>query len=105
MAAYSIYAQQLSELKHGLPLWDHAWQDGEVRIGDVGHVREDDLCRLFSAVVPLGHGSSRLLGVPNGHNRLMLNQTEIRRHNTYHPAGPLHTASLWNIEAGVTGGM
>lgn len=102
MAAHEIYAQQMSKLMHGLPLWEPEppWQTGEVQIGDVGYVRNGHFRRLFNAAVPLGHESNALLGVPEGHEPLELSAADIHRNERYHPIGALHTASVEKFDAG-----
>jgi hypothetical protein len=96
MAAYEVYAQQLSKLKHGLPLWEPEpiWQDGEVRIGDVGYVRRGRFARLFNTCDDLGSLSNHINGVPRHHTPLPLSTPEIHRNPHYHEVGPLYTASV-----------
>lgn len=103
MAADETYAQQLSKLKHGLPLWEPepAWQDGEVKIGDVGYIRRGRFARLFNAVVPLGDASNALHGVPDGHSPISLTSADVHQNPRYHPVGAMDTASVETMGIGL----
>ena len=53
-----IYSSQLWRYGHGMPLWspEPVENEGEVRIGDVGHVDEDgQFHRLFNVTVSAEH--------------------------------------------------
>jgi hypothetical protein len=103
MAAHEVYTQQLSKLKHGLPLWEPepAWQDGEVKIGDVGYIRRGRFARLFNAVAPLGDPSNALHSIPNGHVPFELTLADVHRNIRYHPVGPMHTTSVETMGIGL----
>ena len=55
----TIYAEELSNLRHGIPLWspqpDH--QSGNFKLGDVGAIVNGNFIKLFNAVEGRGHAS------------------------------------------------
>ncbi|EGN94854.1 hypothetical protein SERLA73DRAFT_143743 [Serpula lacrymans var. lacrymans S7.3] len=99
MAAYNIYAQQLSELCHGYPLWfPEPCMYDEVTVGDVGYVREGVFHRLFNATRASDHPSNALYGVPEGFVQLQLPQGSIRRfEKLLDPGAPLYSQSVSKI--------
>ena len=67
-APAEVYAEQLSRLNYGFPLWhpDPPNDAPEIQIGDVGFVRDGAFYRMFNATQP---GDSLINGghVPPGH--------------------------------------
>ncbi|RPD68418.1 hypothetical protein L226DRAFT_548538 [Lentinus tigrinus ALCF2SS1-7] len=68
-AAWDIYAKELWPLRYGHPLWypEPCPDFGEVRIGDVGYLREGNFTRLFNAMHGADHPLNVVRGVPCGH--------------------------------------
>lgn len=66
VAAWDIYAKELTPLGYGYPLWgpEPCPQFGEVRLGDVGYLREGHFCFLFSTMLPADHPTNAQ-GVPS----------------------------------------
>lgn len=54
MTAWNVYAQQLTMLGHGYPLWKGTPSNCQpgVQIGDVGYLSEGEFIRLFNAMAP-----------------------------------------------------
>ena len=66
LLAARVYSEELYDYKHGLPLWTPSSPDGEIFIGDVGYVDDQDsFRRLFNATVGHDHPCNPL-GVPTG---------------------------------------
>ena len=53
-AGWDIYAKELFQYGHGYPLWgpEPDTTYGEVRLGDVGYLREGRFCFLFNTMRP-----------------------------------------------------
>lgn len=98
--ADTVYAQQLSKLKHGLPLWvpEPTRRGRAVAIGDVGYVKRGAFYPLFNACLPAEKQSD--MGVPDGFVPLVLGESDICVMDKFFDAGPLYTASVTKIEAG-----
>ena len=52
VAEWDIFAQELSHLGHGHPLWypEPCPDSGEIRLGDFGYLREGSFYFLFNAM-------------------------------------------------------
>ena len=63
-----IYAQELWHLKYGHPMWipEPDVRYGEVRLGDVGYLREGYFCFLFNCMLPADHPAHAVRGIPEG---------------------------------------
>ncbi|KAI0719164.1 hypothetical protein C8T65DRAFT_736858 [Cerioporus squamosus] len=68
LAAWDIYAKELLPLRHGHPLWypEPCAEFGELRIGDVGYLREGHFTFLFNAMRDADHPVNAKRGVPCG---------------------------------------
>ena len=64
--AWDIYARRLMHLGHGHPLWgpEPSATFGEIRIGDVGYLRDGHFCFLFNAMLGADHEANSQQGVP-----------------------------------------
>ena len=77
-AGWDIYAKELFQYGHGYPLWgpEPDTTYGEVRLGDVGYLREGRFCFLFNCLPHLEEESDRASrhsrGYPNGFKPLIL---------------------------------
>ncbi|KAI0713598.1 hypothetical protein C8Q76DRAFT_796550 [Earliella scabrosa] len=77
-AGWDIYAKELFQYGHGYPLWgpEPDMTYGEVRLGDVGYLREGRFCFLFNCLPHLEEESDRASrhsrGYPNGFKPLIL---------------------------------
>ncbi|TFK83320.1 hypothetical protein K466DRAFT_498709 [Polyporus arcularius HHB13444] len=67
-AAWDIYAKELLPLRYGHPLWypEPCREFGEVRIGDVGYLRDGHFTFLFNAMHDADHTLNAVRGVPCG---------------------------------------
>ena len=67
MAYYDTYRDQLASLYHGHALWlpDPAGLYDQVRVGDVGLVRQGHFLRIFNALLPRDD-PTQVYGVPEG---------------------------------------
>ncbi|KAF8269499.1 hypothetical protein EI94DRAFT_955083 [Lactarius quietus] len=65
MAYYDIYRDQLASVRRGHALWmpDPTGLYDQVRIGDVGYVRQGQFLRMFNALLP-ANDNSQVYGVP-----------------------------------------
>jgi hypothetical protein len=64
---FTVYQDQLSELSHGLALWNPNPPKNiynNVSIGDVGYLHEGTFIRMFNVALPSNHPSNGLLGMP-----------------------------------------
>ena len=68
MTAWNVYAQQLTMLGHGYPLWKGTPSNCPpgVQIGDVGYLSEGEFIRLFNALRPADDPLNSN-GVPNNY--------------------------------------
>ncbi|KAI0298654.1 hypothetical protein B0F90DRAFT_681103 [Multifurca ochricompacta] len=66
MAYYDVYREQLASLYYGHALWEPnpAGLYDQVRIGDVGYVRQGHFLRMFNALLPANHPMQGGYGVP-----------------------------------------
>ncbi|CCM03868.1 uncharacterized protein FIBRA_06019 [Fibroporia radiculosa] len=95
MAAYNVYAEQLSRIGYGYPLWDpEPTEYGEVIIGDVGFVSEGAFYRLFNATRP-ADDTSQKLRVPDGY-RPLPSESYAPKKRSIAP-GHLHSQTLTDI--------
>ncbi|KAG6906140.1 hypothetical protein DXG01_015704 [Tephrocybe rancida] len=103
-AAHDIYAEQLSELRRGYPLYyPEPPDDRPMQIGDVGFLRQGAFYCLFN--VSRAHDDPvQRFGVPDGYEPLNLGF--IRSYDAALEAGPLHSKTVSTLEAnvGVPGG-
>ncbi|KAI0782806.1 hypothetical protein C8Q75DRAFT_811393 [Abortiporus biennis] len=77
LAAYT-YAEQLSHLRYGHPMWRPEPLDLEsVLIGDVGHIVDGRFQRLFNAVRPETH-KVNLRGVPENFHPLIYDKRTLQ---------------------------
>ncbi|KAH9171308.1 hypothetical protein EDB89DRAFT_1118253 [Lactarius sanguifluus] len=67
MAYYDTYRDQLASLYHGHALWvpDHYGLYDQVRVGDVGYVKQGHFNRMFNALLP-ANDPTQVFGVPEG---------------------------------------
>lgn len=67
MACYDTYRDQLASLYHGYALWvpDPSGLYDQVRVGDVGYVREGHFLPMFNALLP-ANDLTQVYGVPGG---------------------------------------
>ena len=73
LTAPDILAASLEHYGHGRAMWSPEPIDGEVRIGDVGHIDEDGAFhRLFNVTVDRDHPLNQG-GVPDGFKPLRFN--------------------------------
>ena len=67
-----VYAEELYNYSHGIPLWTPHSPDGEVCIGDVGYIDDEGcFCRLFNVTVDQDHPRNKF-GVPDDFQVLTL---------------------------------
>lgn len=67
MTSRSLYVAELSPLGHGIPLWSPSpTESGQVRIGDVGRIKNGAFYRLFNVTHPADHALNAWYGVPEG---------------------------------------
>ncbi len=105
--AADVYAQELGNYNHGLPLWSPEPADGfEIRVGDVGHIDEDgQFHRLFNVTVDASHpynidpddGEPR---VPTDFYPLRFNSRLFSVKPKQISAGPLPSKSVKSHEIG-----
>lgn len=64
--AHEVYAEQLGQLSHGLPLWfpEPEPERGALQIGDVGLAVDGQFVRLFNVIE--GHREELVPGPPEG---------------------------------------
>ncbi|KAG6907761.1 hypothetical protein DXG01_007515 [Tephrocybe rancida] len=99
-AAHDIYAEQLSELRRGFPLYypEPASDDGPMQIGDVRFLRQGAFHRLFN-VSRSREDPAQRFGVPEGFERLDLGV--IRSYDAALEPGPLHSKTVFTLNANV----
>jgi hypothetical protein len=99
-AAYDIYADQLREIRRGQALYypEPSPDEGPVEIGDVGYTRQGAFCRLFN-VSRAADDSAQLLGVPEGFRPL--NMGRIRHYDAALEPGPLHSRTIFRVNADI----
>jgi hypothetical protein len=99
-AAYDIYSDQLRELRRGQALYypEPSPEDGPVEIGDVGYTKQGAFCRLFN-VGRLAEDPAQILGVPDGFEPL--NMGRIRTFNGALEPGPLHSKTIFRVNADI----
>ncbi|RDX48651.1 hypothetical protein OH76DRAFT_1352076 [Lentinus brumalis] len=78
--AFDIYAKSLSKSGFGLPMWcpEPSLETGEIRLGDVGIMRDGIFVCLFNTLVPADDPINARRGVPEGFepiDSLYMNQT------------------------------
>ncbi|KAI0690765.1 hypothetical protein C8T65DRAFT_587694 [Cerioporus squamosus] len=73
-AAYDVYSKSLWGLGYGYPMWcpEPSLETGEIRVGDVGYLREGIFVCLFNALVPADDPVNASRGVPEGFESLTL---------------------------------
>ena len=70
---FSVYQDQLTELSHGIALWNPNPSKeiyNMVSIGDVGYLHEGAFTRMFNVTLPWNHPSNALLGIPEPYDPL-----------------------------------
>jgi len=99
-AAYDIYTDQLRELRRGQALYypEPSPEEGPVEIGDVGYTKQGAFCRLFN-VSRAADDPAQLLGVPEGFRPL--NMGRIRHYDAALEPGPLHSKTIFRINADI----
>ncbi|GBE78897.1 predicted protein [Sparassis crispa] len=105
--AWDVYATQLFRCGHGYPLWEpEPTKHGEVRVGDVGYMREGAFYRLFNATVPADDPINSRYGVPDRtsykpfqHSDYILNRLEAAL-----PALPICSKSVKSVSASAQAG-
>ncbi|KAG6819905.1 hypothetical protein H0H93_007542 [Arthromyces matolae] len=97
-AAHDIYAEELSELCRGYPLYypEPPPDDGPMEIGDVGFLRHGAFYRLFNVSRSPDDPAQRF-GVPEGFEMLSLGR--IRVYEAALEPGPLHSKSVFTLDA------
>ena len=87
MAYYDTYRDQLASLYHGHALWvpDPAGLYDQVRVGDVGYVKQGHFLRMFNALLP-ADDPTQVYGVPDGFVKLNM--------------GPFHNVRTLNLPEG-----
>ncbi|KAF8525333.1 hypothetical protein JB92DRAFT_2877499 [Gautieria morchelliformis] len=96
-AAHSIYADEMTSLMHGYPLWEPECHP-EVSIADVGYIRHGRFCRLFNASLPPGDSLNEF-GVPEGYEQLNLDERAIVERRL--PPGPMASRSITGHGGGI----
>ncbi|KAG6913582.1 hypothetical protein DXG01_005799 [Tephrocybe rancida] len=99
-AAHDIYAEQLSELRRGYPLYnlEPNPDDGPMQIGDVGFLRQGAFHLLFNVSRSRDDPAQRF-GVPEGYEHLDLGF--IRSYDAALEPGPLHSRTVFTLDANV----
>ncbi|OCH88744.1 hypothetical protein OBBRIDRAFT_64617 [Obba rivulosa] len=96
----NIYAEQLSPLGHGLPLW-HPSPTGcaDIHLYDVGRLDEHGFTRIFNPTFPVDHELNRYHGVPQGHRLLVVDDRLRQMRPQATGSKVLLSRSLRHIEA------
>lgn len=93
--AAEVYAEQLSSLSLGYPLWfpESSEPAGEPQIGDVGYVSNGRFWRLFNVTVPRDHPWNTF-GVPEDYIPFIIPERQHHREDKYLSPNLLHSRSL-----------
>ncbi|KAJ7185557.1 hypothetical protein C8R46DRAFT_982226 [Mycena filopes] len=99
--AHQIYSSQLSQLRHGYPLWcpEPCLYD-RVKPGDVGYLRDGYFHRLFNATLP-ADDPEQTLGVPPLFQPLELSPSLLYHNNKFFDPGTLRSSSVSEYRYGV----
>lgn len=94
-APASTYADQLTSLGFGLPLWHpEPGRNEQVEIGDVGFLHDGQFIRLFNVTRPT-HDPLNAKGTPKHFDVLSIREeNNVQTHDGTVASGPLHTASV-----------
>jgi hypothetical protein len=93
---YDTYREELGQKYPGFgyALWepDPGDENPQVKVGDVGFIRQGRFHRLFNALLPANHESHERFGVPEAHEPLRLTVTNhtsrgVLKPNTFHSHG------------------
>ncbi|KAJ7040950.1 hypothetical protein C8F04DRAFT_185870 [Mycena alexandri] len=100
-AAHQVYSSQLSQLHHGYPLWfPEPCLYKEVKVGDVGYLKDGRFHRLFSATLP-ADDPDQTLGVPPRFQPLELPPGSWYHHDKCFDPGNLRSSSVSEYRYGV----
>ncbi|KAJ7433104.1 hypothetical protein FB451DRAFT_1155377, partial [Mycena latifolia] len=102
--AHQVYSHQLRELSHGYALWcpEPCLYD-EVKVGDVGYLRDGAFHRLFNATLPADH-PDQTLGVPPLFQPLILPVGSMWRNDKFFDPSNLRSSSVSEHRYGVSAG-
>ncbi|KAJ6570047.1 hypothetical protein DFH09DRAFT_1153912, partial [Mycena vulgaris] len=93
-AAHQVYSSQLRELRHGYALWcPEPCLYTEVKVSDVGYLREGAFHRLFNVTLPADH-PDQTLGVPVLFQPLTLPIGWFCRNDKFFDPGNLRSSSV-----------
>ncbi|KAJ7183263.1 hypothetical protein C8R46DRAFT_512010, partial [Mycena filopes] len=99
--AHQIYSSQLSEFRHGYALWcPEPCLYTEVKVGDIGYLRDGAFHRLFNATLPAEH-PDQTLGVPALFQPLILPTGSSFKLDKFLDPGNIRSSSVSEYRYGV----
>ncbi|KIP05254.1 hypothetical protein PHLGIDRAFT_45620, partial [Phlebiopsis gigantea 11061_1 CR5-6] len=99
-----IYAEELIECGHGVPMWGPEPPDGgEVRLADVGIFQHGFFCRLFNAMASDTGDSNNPLGLPANFEPIELPRHLILNVPNFLPQCPISSQTTRRVD--VEGGL
>ena len=82
-----MYVAELTTLGYGLPLWSPSpTETGQVRIGDVGRIKNGAFYRVFNVTRPANHPLNQRYGVPDGFEVLVYDKKLKQKRKNHVPA-------------------